>query len=225
MDASETFLRLDPDKRERVVAVAAEEFAQHGFAGASVNRIVDRLGIAKGSLFKYFGTKEGLFRFVFGQAVGVFKARLKKVRAASEDQDFFARLRQSLEEGVRFIADHPVVYRIYLKMLFQENFPLREMLLEQVRLYSADYLTPLVEQGKARGDLRPEVDTAAAVFVLDALMDRFLQAHAVRFMDAGLGLYGADGAHVQACMDRLLDVARAGLAAPRNPQSQGMDHV
>ena len=52
----------------------AERFAEHGYHQASVNRIVGRLGIAKGSLFQYFGSKEGLFRHLFARALEELKA-------------------------------------------------------------------------------------------------------------------------------------------------------
>jgi AcrR family transcriptional regulator len=214
--ASRTFENLDEDKRKRVLDASMEEFAEHGFHQASVNRIVDRLGIAKGSIFKYFGTKEGLFRYVFERGVEVFGRRLRAVREATADADFFARLRAALMAGVEFIEAHPAVYRIYLKMLFQERFPLRETILAEVRAHSARYLTPMVEDAMRGGRLRPDLDVPAAVFVLDAVLDRFLQARAVEFMDAGLGLAGTDRAGLERAADACLAVLRAGLAGMGN---------
>lgn len=118
-----TFENLPDEKRKRVLTEATREFAEHGYHQASVNRIVGRLGIAKGSLFKYFGNKQGLFEYLFGHAVSQFKKPLKAIRDKNSDKDFFERIEMSLLAGVDFITAHPLVYRIYLKMLFQENFP------------------------------------------------------------------------------------------------------
>ena len=60
-DAKAAFRRLDVKKRERILRACLDEFADEGFETASTNRIAEKAGIAKGSIFKYFGTKEKMF--------------------------------------------------------------------------------------------------------------------------------------------------------------------
>jgi AcrR family transcriptional regulator len=215
MDVRTTFVRLSGDKRDRILEAAVEEFAEHGFRMASMNRMVQRLGIAKGSLFQYFGSKEGLFRFIFDHAVALVRQTLRSVKAETAEADFFERIRRSLLAGVAFIGRHPRVYRIYLKMLFQENFPLRHEFLQQVHLFSADYLRPLVERGIERGDLRADLNIDLTVFFLDALMDRFLQAHCVPFLDAGVQLYQAEPVEAARKAEEFMRLLRFGLGNHR----------
>jgi len=47
-------------RRDRILSAAASEFAQHGFAGARVERIAATAGVNKQLLFHYFGSKRGL---------------------------------------------------------------------------------------------------------------------------------------------------------------------
>jgi AcrR family transcriptional regulator len=49
--------------------MAGHEFADHGFAGASVNRILDRAGLSKGVLYYYFEDKADLFETTLEAAV------------------------------------------------------------------------------------------------------------------------------------------------------------
>jgi len=210
----DTFKNLDSGKQDKVIDAAVEEFAQYGFNSASMNRIVQRLGIAKGSLFQYFGSKEGLFRFVFDHAVDMVRQSLRSVKQQDADGDFFDRIYRSLLAGIEFIDRHPRVYQIYLKMLFQENFPVRAQFLQQVRLFSAEYLISLVQAGIAKGELRPELDVTLTVFYLDALMDRFLQAYFVSFLDAGSGFYQASQDQLMHRARELVRMLRFGLASP-----------
>jgi TetR/AcrR family transcriptional regulator len=213
------FLNLELEKQQRILNTAIEEFASQGFRQASINRMVQRLGIAKGSIFQYFGTKEGLFKVVFNYAVDLVKRSLRRVRDVTSDTDFFERIRQSLIAGIQFIDKHPQVYRIYLKMMFQEDFPLRAEFLQKVHLFSADYLDSLVKEGMARGQLRSDLDVKAAVFFLDALMDRFLQAYSVSFLDASSGLYQAREDQILRMVDQFIQVLRHGMGAePRQNQ-------
>lgn len=210
---SERFRNLESDKQERVLEAAIDEFALHGFRQASVNRLVQKLGIAKGSIFQYFGNKEGLFHVIFDHAVGLVRHSLRQVKQETAGKDFFERIRQSILAGIRFIERHPRIYRVYLKMIFQEDFPLRAEFLQQVHLFSAEYLRPHVEAGIAAGDLRQDLDVGMTVFFLDALMDRFLQAYCVSFLDAGAGLYKASEEEIERKVAEFIRLLKAGLGS------------
>jgi TetR/AcrR family transcriptional regulator len=209
----ETFKNLESDKQQRIMDTAVDEFSSHGFRQASVNRMVQKLGIAKGSMFQYFGTKEGLFHVVFDHAVELVRRSLRQVKQHTVETDFFERIRQSLIAGVDFIDRHPKVYKIYLKMVFQEDFPLRAEFLQQVHLFSAEYLRPVVESGMARGELRSDLDIDAAVFFLDALLDRFLQAYCISFLDAGSGLYQASKGEMEKRVEEFIQLLKRGMGA------------
>ena len=79
---SETFLRLPEEKRGRFLEAAWEEFTRVKFADASINQIVRRAGIPRGSFYQYFSDKEDLFYYLLGdiqsQVVRVFGEQLHK---------------------------------------------------------------------------------------------------------------------------------------------------
>ena len=55
------FHKLPLEKRERLMEVAAQEFALHGFDDASVNRILETVQMSKGAAYYYFEDKVDLF--------------------------------------------------------------------------------------------------------------------------------------------------------------------
>lgn len=206
------FMRLKAPKREKILEAAVEEFSRYGFRQASLNRLAQSLDISKGSLFQYFGNKEGLFLFIFDHAVALVRKRLAQVKQETAEKDFYEKIRRSLAAGVDFIRRHPRIYRIYLKMLFQDDFPLRNELLQRVRFFSAEYLRPMVLKGMAEGQVRSDMDPDFVVFFLDAVMDRFLQAHCVSFLDGGTGLYEGAPEVTARLMDEFVKVLQNGLA-------------
>src|SRR5208283_2452200 len=220
-----TFNKLDEAKKSKILDAAADEFSRHGFRQASMNRMVERIGIAKGSLFQYFGSKEGLFHVIFDYAVELVRQSLRQVKRDTSSADFFERIKESTLARIGFIERHPRVYRIYLKMIFQEEFPLRAEFLEQVHLFSAEYLRPIVEAGIAGGDLRPDTDIDMAVFMLDALLDRFLQAYCVSFLDAGAHIYQAPRAELERKVDKFIRLLRIGMGASPGVDSEGQENV
>jgi AcrR family transcriptional regulator len=209
------FDRLPPEKKDRIIQASIDEFADHGFHQASINRLVNRLGIAKGSIFQYFGSKEKLFTFVFDYAIELAKTKLRSVRETTKALPFFQRIRSIIWAGIEFVEEHPNIYRLYLKMIFHENFPLREELLKKVHILSADYLRSLVEDAISKGELRNDLDIDFVVFFLDSMFDRFLQAYTVAFLDIGAGIYRAPKKELAGKIDQFMSILEAGLSNTR----------
>jgi AcrR family transcriptional regulator len=58
------FANLDLDTRYRILETAAVEFATRGYEGVSLNQLIERLGMSKGSFYYYFDDKADLFSTV-----------------------------------------------------------------------------------------------------------------------------------------------------------------
>ena len=211
MIAAERFHNLPEEKRERILTVVSEEFSQKGYAGASINSIVGRLGIAKGSLFQYFGTKDGLFRFVFFRALERVKGNLRDVRDNTHRRDLSSHLNDTLLAGAWFIRRHPLLYRLYLQLLTDNTIPFRNDMLLALRQYSLEYIRSLLEEARQRGELADHVDLNRAAFMIDAVMDRFLQAQAVPHIDAGLGLFDGDMTDIQGWIEDMVQMIQKGV--------------
>jgi len=58
----ETFFNLDEKKRQHIMEVVIDEFAAHEYKSASISKICQVAGIAKGSFYQYFQNKKDLYR-------------------------------------------------------------------------------------------------------------------------------------------------------------------
>ncbi|MCI2415793.1 TetR family transcriptional regulator [Saccharopolyspora sp. K220] len=56
--------------KELLLASAGEEFAEHGYAGARIDRIADGAHTNKRMIYAYFGDKDGLFSAVLERQIG-----------------------------------------------------------------------------------------------------------------------------------------------------------
>lgn len=54
-----------PNARKPILAAAIELLAEHGYGGASLKRVADRVGIRKASVFDYFDSKPDLAEQAF----------------------------------------------------------------------------------------------------------------------------------------------------------------
>ncbi|GAA3605058.1 TetR/AcrR family transcriptional regulator [Microlunatus ginsengisoli] len=58
------FARLPAEQQQAILDAALDEFAEHGFHDASLNRVIEAAGISKGSMYYYFDGKEDLYASV-----------------------------------------------------------------------------------------------------------------------------------------------------------------
>ncbi|MER7012982.1 TetR family transcriptional regulator [Saccharopolyspora sp. NPDC000359] len=66
--------RSSAGTRRALLDAARAEFAEHGVAGARVDRIADQAGVNKERLYKHFGSKDGLFDAVMAEVLEEFDA-------------------------------------------------------------------------------------------------------------------------------------------------------
>lgn len=219
-----TFQNLTKAKQDRIIHVAVEEFSEKGYAGASINSLVDRLGIAKGSIFQYFGDKKGLFLFVFNKSIDMIKDDLREIRDRPTNEDLFTRLEKTFQAGVIFLKEHPRIYKLYLKVLFESEIPFKNEMLLLLRRNSLNYIRSLLETAKQRGEIRNDIDIAKASFVVDAVMDRFLQAQTVLHLDnAEFGLFKCSEEDIKDWIAGLVDIIRLGIGSYRRGIEKGID--
>ncbi len=213
LESLKTFENLSSGKRDKIVRVALEEFSAHGYQNASTNTMVKRLGIAKGSIYQYFGDKKSLFLYVFNLSLEKVKDYLRGVRDETAEEEFFTRLEKTLKAAVEFINNHPLLYRLYLRVLFESQIPYRNEILFAIRKYSHNYLRSIIETAIKRGELQIDVDSNMSGFILDAVLDRFLQAQSVEHLDAGIGLYHISEKESYRWIEYIVKVIRSGIGA------------
>ena len=202
-----------------------------------MNTIVRGAGISKGSLYQYFHNKEVLFVYIFERFTRLVKktvaehGRSSVVRArdgesaskkagAGPEHDFFGQVGRVLLAGIEFIDRHPDYFQIYLRVLFEQDVPMREKLLAQVRLFSREYFGPLCQTGQNSGAIRRDIPPAVVIFVLDATLDRFLQSYAQGALDRDLDLAQINREALLSRVKMILQVLKEGLAVGGNSSNR-----
>jgi AcrR family transcriptional regulator len=160
-------------------------FAEHGYRGARVEDIAREVGVAKGTVFLDFGSKEGLFLAAFQQAVRSLPAWLD----APEDivaQGFWAVLDWWLQRTEEAVNADPVPNRIAQIGRYDTGLDLRRPIERFMRSEDPYGTLDFVEFGVRRGELRDDVDPEMLASTLDWLAERFQDALTSEDLDPGL---------------------------------------
>lgn len=164
----ETFYNLPEEKRERVIEAALEEFGAYPFHQARVTAIAEKAGIAKGSFYQYFEDKKDLYKYLIGLLVEKKLGYInQEMMVNRENYSFFQILREVYLCGIRFAKANPRLLPIGL-MLAKDERLCREILGEYED-QSADFFLALLEEGKAKGAINPEIDLELAAKMLTSL--------------------------------------------------------
>ena len=143
----------------KLLDAAAEEFGEKGFHEASVSSITRRAGVALGSFYTYFDSKDALFRALVADMSE--KVRTSARSALTDDMGALEIERAALAAFLRFAAEHKEIYRIIDEAEFVDPASYRR----HYETVAARILQRL-RTGAEKGDLRDDIDEAHAWAVM-----------------------------------------------------------
>ncbi|CAN5808460.1 TetR/AcrR family transcriptional regulator [soil metagenome] len=138
-----------------ILDAAAIEFGEKGFHEASISGITRRAGVALGSFYTYFDSKDAVFRALVRDMSDRVRDRVAPAIRAAPDQ--IAAKRAGLYEFILFVRGHKEIYRIIDEAEFvdPESFHLHYAT-------TADRIAARLKAGAARGEIRADVSEVHA---------------------------------------------------------------
>jgi AcrR family transcriptional regulator len=152
------------DRHGELVEAAAAVFVVKGVAATSVDDIVREAGLAKGTFYLYFATKDDVVTAVAAQVVERVAGRIEAV-AGDERRDPVQRL-LAFGAEIRAVPGEP--YERDLIEIFHrpENRALHDRVGEQALSRLAPAVTAIIRDGIAHGHFRDQDAERAGVYVM-----------------------------------------------------------
>lgn len=134
----------------KLLDASAIEFGEKGFHEASVSSITRRAGMALGSFYTYFDSKDALFRALVADMSDNVKSSARA--ALAEDMSALEIEKAALKAFLDFAAEHNEVYRIIDEAEFVDPASYR-------RHYEtiAQRISSRLEKGAKSGEFRPDL--------------------------------------------------------------------
>lgn len=159
-----------PDSRGRLLVAAGHEFAERGFAGASVDRIARRARLNKAMIYYHFGSKAGLYREVLRE---MYRAVGTRVRALAEAPGSpHEALAAFVSTVVQEASDRPYFPRVMMRELADRA---RHLDADTIALAVVipESLGAIIARGVAAGQFEPLHPVLAYVTVMGSLLAFF----------------------------------------------------
>ena len=200
----DTFYNLPAEKRALICQVAIAEFAEYEYELASINRIVTKSGISKGSFYQYFENKKALFLYLM-QLVAEEKIKyISPIMGNPEEHDFFTLLREMYISGIRFGAAHPEYAEIGNKLLRNKNAAIYKEAMANNIPAANEFFETLLEGAIVRGEVRADIDIKMFAFLITSMNTLLIEY----YMDNVAQSYDEK---MMATIDKFLDFLKNGI--------------
>jgi TetR/AcrR family fatty acid metabolism transcriptional regulator len=159
----------DPDKPKQIIEAAVRVFARNGYYNSRVSDIAREAGIASGTIYLYFKTKEEILVRLFRDKMAAFVSRQR--RALADEPDPEAKIRRLVRLHFTVLEQSPALAEVVQVELRQGQKFFRGASAHEVSGYF-ELIASVLEAGVAAGRFQPDLPVKVATKMLFGAMDQ-----------------------------------------------------
>jgi TetR/AcrR family fatty acid metabolism transcriptional regulator len=159
----------DPDKPQQIIDAAIRVFARDGYYNSRVSDIAREAGMASGTIYLYFRTKDDIIITLFRETMAQWLADLRK--AIASEPGAIAKVRRVVSLHFSMLESNPDLAEVVQVELRQGQKFLRGAAAQEVTSYFA-LIGSILEEGIAVGQIRRDLPVKVATKMLFGAMDQ-----------------------------------------------------
>jgi TetR/AcrR family transcriptional regulator, fatty acid metabolism regulator protein len=159
----------DPDKPYQIIEAAVRVFARNGYYNSRVSDIAREAGIASGTIYLYFRTKEEILVRLFRDKMAEWVATVR--REIAVEPDAVRKIRRLVALHFSVLEHNPDLAEVVQVELRQGHKFFRGASAHEVSAYF-DLIASVLEEGIAAGQVRPDLPVKIATKTLFGAMDQ-----------------------------------------------------
>ncbi len=159
----------DPDKPQQIIEAAVRVFARKGYYNSRVSDIAREAGIAAGTIYLYFKTKDDILVTLFRDKMADFVGVLRK--AIAGEADAASKIRRLVSLHFRILEESPDLAEVVQVELRQRQKFFRGASSQEIGAYFA-LIGSVLEEGVAQGRFRQDLPLKIATKMLFGAMDQ-----------------------------------------------------
>ncbi|OGK99405.1 MAG: hypothetical protein A3E31_00955 [Candidatus Rokubacteria bacterium RIFCSPHIGHO2_12_FULL_73_22] len=159
----------DPDKPQQIIDAAIRVFARNGYYNSRVSDVAREAGIAAGTIYLYFKTKDEILVTLFREKMTEWVALVRDAIAGEADP--LEKIRRIVALHFKMIEEHPALAEVLQVELRQGHKFFRGASAQEVSAYF-DVIADVLREGVLAGRLRKELPVKVATKMLFGAMDQ-----------------------------------------------------
>jgi AcrR family transcriptional regulator len=213
----ETFFNLSDQKRNAFIHETLLEFSKYNFETASINRIIQNLGIARGSVYQYFNDKLDLWLYIKEYAENVKMGYIKSIKR-EDFSSFWDYYRELFVKGVDFDIEQPLcsqfLYRVGFKESSNEVKPYLDSWKEKAKKVMSQWIDAEKKLGGFNNDLSTEIIVHFLITSTLSIAELLQQKYKVDFegnLKANKPLFGLNKTEIVSAANDLISLFEKSL--------------
>ncbi len=172
------------DRRMTIVQAAVKIFSKEGFHDAKIDDIAQEAGVAKGTVYQYFSSKQELFQEMIKYSIEKYSQAVKKI--VSSEENIEEKIYTLAANHGKFIKEHIEMAEIVPHQAHVLSQEMRLWIMEQKK-HIFIVLEEMIENGINKKEIRKDVDKEIAVLsIMGSLFlyyEKELRKHAGTFQE------------------------------------------
>ena len=156
---------------QKIISAALQAFVKHGFHNTSMIKIAKEMGIAKGTLYLYFESKEQLIETITEQYFERLKSNLIPKKTFETSQTLIGHIEKSLlinDDESMFI---PIFFEVFGPSFSSDEFLKKyDQFFKEIADFYGDNLKILLDKGVINKDIEPKYFSRVLVSMLDGIV-------------------------------------------------------
>jgi AcrR family transcriptional regulator len=214
----QTFYNLDEARKNEILKISYEEFAFNSYRTASLSNIIKKLGVAKGSFYRYFESKFDLYAYLLQNA---FKMRMGQLRILLDDENlgFFEIIRKNFSDKVNFDLSNPLESIFLFNAMQESNLEETGTIISNMIINVIKFTSSLIKKYQKRGELNADISPdVAAHFIFQSQLEIYdylakFKGHDFKESIKNGRLFSLSEVEIMNVVDEILALLKAGLKA------------
>lgn len=182
----ESFENLSEEKRNRIIDVCIEEFAEHGYKKGSTNEITKKAGISKGILFHYFKNKKNLYLYIVDHVMNNFSKTLFNQIENMNSDDIFNVIKNVTLMKMKVFSQSPIVYEFMVNAFLSPPEEIEEDIKNRYfQIYNESFriLIQKLDTTNLKKDINEKKAIELLFIALDAIANKYIKEYKGREKD------------------------------------------
>ena len=175
-----TFMNLDEKRQKEIIDTCLKEFALRNYNEVSLSKIITKLGLAKGSFYRYFESKKDLYAYLIEYAkklnIGLYEKTLKEPA-----DDIFSAWSRFYLQAAKLDNAYPAFGGFGYKIAQErDNVVLGNVALKS-KMKGIGVLRELFEEQQEKGNVRKDLDIDQMIYTLMQVQEGVMDYLAIKY--------------------------------------------
>ncbi|EHQ2582268.1 TetR/AcrR family transcriptional regulator [Enterococcus faecalis] len=167
-NGSEIFNRLGLEKKQFILTQIVKEFGEAGYDSVSMRKIAQNTQVSIGSLYQYFGDKEGILKISIEHVFVILSSYIEEIKKAPLELEI--RLEKMFDSICRVEEKYPEIIKFYNKIPSD-----KKMITEWVKQFYNnrsffDVYWSTVKELQNEKEISTKIDPVIYTFIIDTMM-------------------------------------------------------